>query len=357
MAGGGTGGHLFPALALADECKRLDPSAQITFIGTQRGLESKVVPTRGYKLETIDVEGLKKRSSTGKIKAVIKALRATIACVSTLKRLKADGVIGSGGYSSGPVVLAARLLGIKTAIIEQNALPGLTNRLLGKIAGRIYLSFEEANKYFPPARTTITGNPIRRDILRGATERRRGRGDKRFRIFVFGGSQGATAINAAFLDAAEHLSDIWTSLAVTHQSGSEGYEQTEAAYKRKGIKVDLYDFIDDMAGAYGSADLVVCRAGATSIAELSAFGLPSILVPYPFSSDGHQDVNARSVVERGGAVMIPQHELTGSTLADAIRRLYEDPAMLKGMRDKVKSLSRPKAAETIAEDFTRFISL
>ncbi len=356
MAGGGTGGHLFPALALADEFKRLDPSVEIVFIGTERGLESKVVPSRGYKLETLDVEGLKKRSSGAKIRAGLKAAKATIHCYSSLKRLKADGVIGSGGYSSGPVVLAARLLGIKTAIIEQNALPGLTNRLLGKIAGRIYLSFEEAVKFFPSGRTMVTGNPIRRGILRGAVERRRGRGDKRFRIFVFGGSQGATAINAAFLDAAEHLADIWGSLAVIHQSGSDGYKQTEAAYKRKGIKVDLYEFIDDMAGAYGSADLVVCRAGATSIAELSAFGLPSILVPYPFSSDGHQDVNAKAVVDRGGALMIPQHELTGSSLAALIRKLYEDPTLLKTMRDKAKSLAKPKAAETIVGNFKEFIS-
>lgn len=353
MAGGGTGGHLFPALALAEEFKRRDGSTEITFIGGKGGLEEKIVPRYGYPLKVLSVEGIKRKGAWDRVRAVAKAAGSTVAAVRILREIRPDGVIGSGSYSSAPVVTAAFLLGIKTAILEQNALPGLTNRILGKLVNRIYIAFDEARGYFPRGRTILTGNPVRRDILRADEEDERGR-DK-FSILVFGGSQGAVAINAAFLDATEYLTDIWSGLRVVHQTGEEGYDPVEAAYRRKNLKVELFRFIDNMSGAYNAADLVVCRAGATSIAEITALGLASILIPYPYASDDHQTVNARSLADRGATVLIKQDRLTGSALAEAIKKLYRYPQELKNMRDRSRKLGKPRAAEQIADNFLKVL--
>lgn len=353
MAGGGTGGHLFPALALAEEFRRRDAGAEVTFIGGKGGIEEKIVPKYGYPLRVLNVEGIKRRSGLARLRALGKAAKSTVEAVRILREIRPDGVIGSGSYSSAPVVTAAKLLGIKTAILEQNALPGLTNRVLGRLVDRIYIAFDEARGSFPGGRTVLTGNPVRRDILRADDEIEKPR-DK-FSILVFGGSQGAVAINAAFLDATEYLTDIWSSLRVVHQTGVEGHDAVEAAYRRKNLRVELFEFIDNMSAAYNAADLVVCRAGATSIAEMTALGLASILIPYPYASDDHQTVNARSLSERGAAVLIKQDKLTGSALAEAIKRLYRHPQELKNIRDRSKKLGRPKAAEQIADNFLRVL--
>ncbi len=355
IAGGGTGGHLFPAIALADELKKMSKGAVISFVGSQRGLESRVVPACGYNFETLSVEGIKGRSVVRKLRAVIQAGFATLAAIKLLRRLRPDGVVGTGGYCSGPLVLAAKILGIKTAILEQNAIPGLTNRMLGKFADRIYISFEEAEDYFPLRRVVLAGNPVREDILNVKRHGRMRRSGK-FTLFVFGGSQGATAVNAAWLDAIEYLTDIWGELRVVHQTGKDGFKFAQEAYKRKGLNVELHSFIDDMASVYGSCDLIVCRAGATSIAEITALGLPSILIPYPFASDSHQDANARSLAKKGAAVVIMQDELTGSVLACAIKRFFENPFELKKMRDAVVAVARPDASARIVRDYMQLLA-
>ena len=349
IAGGGTGGHLFPALAIAEEFRRREEDVEVIFAGAKRGLETSVVPGLGYQLELFDVEGIKKRKGLELFGAITKALKATMRARRWLKDLRPDGVIGSGSYSSGPVVLAARLLGIKTMILEQNAVPGLTNRVLGRLASRVYIAFEEAAMYFPKARTLVSGNPVRKDIL-AAVDRAKHRVNGSFSLFVFGGSQGATAINAAFIDATEYLTDIWSSLHVVHQTGKEGFKAAEGAYKRKGLKVEVRDFIEDMASVYATSDLVVCRAGATSIAEITSLGLPAIFIPYPFSTDDHQEVNARTLEKKGAAMMIRQDELTGSVLASAIRSFYEDRETLEKVRVSVSRLARPGATEAVVDD-------
>jgi UDP-N-acetylglucosamine--N-acetylmuramyl-(pentapeptide) pyrophosphoryl-undecaprenol N-acetylglucosamine transferase len=374
MAGGGTGGHLYPALALAEEFKRRDKDSEITFVGGYGGLEEKVVPAAGYTLKLLNVEGIKSRRGFARIRALFKAAVSTVRAVKMLRKLRPAGVIGSGSYSSAPMVAAARLLGIRTAILEQNALPGLTNRLLGRVVDRVYISFDEASQYFPATRTVMAGNPVRRAIVERAKRTRAGLHQKdavgggaqvakggavknnRFTILVFGGSQGATAINAAFLDAAEYLADIWPQLRVIHQTGDQGFDMVEAAYKRKGLKAEVSKFIDDMGRVYSEADLVVCRAGATSIAEITAAGLASILIPYPFASDNHQEVNARCLDDRGAGVMIRQDRLTGSTLADAVRAFVESPEELASVSAKAASMGTPEAAAGIAEDFTAVIT-
>ena len=359
MAGGGTGGHLFPALALAGEFRRRDKAVEITFIGGVGGLEERIVPGYGYPLKLLRVEGIKRRSAARGMAALFKAFKATIQAALILRSIRPDGVIGSGSYSSAPVVLAAKLLGIKTAILEQNAIAGLTNRILGKAVDRIYIAFEEARGSFPAARTVVTGNPLREDIIGGIAdkrERRLERNGGKFTVLVFGGSQGATAVNAAFLDAAEYLTDIWGDLRVIHQTGEDGYAMCCAAYKRKKMKVELSKFIDNMADAYLSADLAVCRAGATSISEITAFGLASILVPYPFAADDHQDANARSLADKGAAVVIRQDNLTGQALAGAIRRFYENRKEFSDVSAKAKALGRPGAAQEIADDFLKVLT-
>jgi UDP-N-acetylglucosamine--N-acetylmuramyl-(pentapeptide) pyrophosphoryl-undecaprenol N-acetylglucosamine transferase len=358
MAGGGTGGHLFPVLALADEFKVKDKDAEIVFIGARGRLEEKIVPKFNYPLELIEIEAIKNKSGLGWIKAIIKAAAATFSSMRILKRIKPDGVIGSGSYGSGPVVLAARILGIKTALLEQNVLPGITNKFLARFVDRAYLSFKDTENIFRSQTRRLSGTPVREEILKSRLEGKstlNGKGDSKFTILVFGGSQGAATINATFLDAAEYLSDIWNELRVIHQSGEEGYESVKESYERKGLNVELYKFIDDMAGAYRDADLVVCRAGATSIAEITALGLASIMMPYPFAAAGHQEVNARYLVGRGAAAMITQDELTASNLAKAIKNFYQNSAALNNAAERSAELGRPDAARFIVDDFTALL--
>jgi len=369
FAGGGTGGHIFPALSVAGELRRRDEQCEIVFVGGRGGLEERVVPEQGYSLELLDVEGLKGTSGMKRVKSLYKALAATGRALGLLRRLKPAGVIGSGSYASGPVVLAAKLLRIKSAILEQNAIPGMTNRYLGKYVDRVYVSFEESRGYFPEERVVVTGNPVRREILEEAAREREEiikRRKSRFTILVFGGSQGAKTINTAILDALEYLTDMVNSIRIIHQSGVEWRDEVRAGYERKGLlagggkrggMVEVLPFIEDMSGAYASADLIVCRAGATSIAEITALGLASILIPYPFAADNHQEVNASLLSGRGAAVMLGQDGLTGQVMAEEIRTLYNDRDKLHGIRSASKALGRPEALNNIVDDYLRLLDV
>ncbi len=353
IAGGGTGGHIFPGIAMAEELKRRDSSIEVVFIGSPRGLDREILPSYGFRFEAIEVEPIRKRRGRTRINAVLKAWRATLAATRLLKKIAPAGVIGTGGYSSGPVVMAARLLGIRTAILEQNALPGLTNRILARFVDRIYTGFEETSRYMPRRKILFTGNPIRKNILdvRKDPFQRNGR----FYLLVFGGSQGAKVVNAAFLDSLEYMTDILPYIQVIHQTGREGYQEVEEAYRRKGLRVELYPFIDNMAEVYRRADLIICRAGAMSVAELAVLGIPSILIPYPFSADRHQEHNAMALVERGGAVMLRQDELTGNSLAERIKGFFERREELERMRKSLGSLARPGATTRIVDDYLELL--
>lgn len=349
IAGGGTGGHIFPAIALAKEIKRKDVDVEIVFVGGRGALEEKIIPKEGYRLVSFDVTGIKKKSIVNKISSIFKASKAIFKALKFLKEERPDMVVGCGSYSSGPVVLAAWLLHIKTAVLEQNAVPGLTNRILGRIANRVFISYDESKKYFPPFNTYLTGTPVRRDIAMGPSVVVRKKQDKLY-ILVYGGSQGATAINAAFLDSAEYLTDIWSSLEITHQTGEEGFEHAKNSYERKNLQVNLCKFIDDMSTAYAMADLAICRAGATSIAELSSVGVPAILIPYPFASDDHQSVNARKLEKKGAAKVLKQEKLTGKILAEEIRNFYKNREKLEEARKSMKALGKIEAAKDIVEN-------
>lgn len=354
IAGGGTGGHLFPGVAIAEELKARDPASEVLFVGTARGIEARVLPRLGWPLELIDASGLKTVGALGALKGLLRIPRAIWQSRRILKRFRPDAVVGVGGYASGPVLLCAWLMGTPTAILEQNSIPGLANRIVGKFAHAVFLAFDETRRYFPASRVLMTGNPIRRQLrerlLSAGARREEGRP---FHIFCFGGSQGARAVNALMVDAAIALATAGRRFTLVHQTGKDDRDTVASKYREAGIAADVRDFIDDMAAEYARADLVVSRAGATTVAELTAIGRPAILVPYPFAADDHQTVNARELGRAGAALVFPQNELDGARLAAAIAELMEDPDRLARMQSAMKSLGRPDAAGAIVDWLAR----
>ena len=347
IAGGGTGGHLFPGIALAEEIVTRHPKNDVVFVGTDRGLEARVVPQNGFVFEAIKSQGLK---GMGPVKLLIGLLLLPVSffsAIGLLRKYRPDVVVGVGGYSSGPVVLMAWLLRIPTAIQEQNALPGFTNKVLGKFVNAIFVSFEAAIQFFPQARAYPLGNPIRRalleNFLRSKTKH------ERFTVLIFGGSLGARGINTRVVEALPFLKDLKDQLHVIHQTGKNDLETVKKGYADADFPADVREFIDDMAGAYLGADLVLCRAGATTLAELTVCKKASILVPFPHATDDHQAVNAKALVDAGAAIMFRESELTGEKLAAAIRGLKNDPARLQKMEKAAGILGRPEAAGEIAQ--------
>jgi UDP-N-acetylglucosamine--N-acetylmuramyl-(pentapeptide) pyrophosphoryl-undecaprenol N-acetylglucosamine transferase len=349
IAGGGTGGHLYPGIALAEEVVTRHHANQVVFVGTERGLEARVVPAAGYKLETIRAQGLKGKGVVGLFKGLFALPVAFVESVRILQRHKPDVVVGVGGYASGPVVLAAALMGIPTAVQEQNALPGLTNKVLGRFVRVVFTAFEEARPFFPSRKVQLVGNPIRRKLMENFL-RSRMLHDK-FSLLVFGGSLGARGINQRMIDALEHLQDLKDQLHIVHQTGKNDLETVRKGYADKGFEAQaqVVEFIEDMSSAYARAELVVCRAGATTLSELTVAKKASILIPFPFATDNHQEVNAQSLVKAGAALMFRESELTGEQLAREIRRLKEDPEKRRQMEKKAGLLGRPEAAKELAD--------
>jgi len=348
IAGGGTGGHLFPGIAIAEAFRRRNRDTDILFIGTERGLEKRVLGPLGFRLQTLDVEGIKGRGLRSKLRAVGKLPGSLLAAWRIVRSFSPDLVVGVGGYSSGPVVLAAALLGIPTAIAEQNAVAGTTNRILGRFADRVFLSFRDEANVFSARKIRITGNPIRSAFF--TNEDAAKRMDGRFSILIFGGSQGARAINAAALAALDGLSDIRDSIRIVHQTGEREREEVERAYGAKGFAAEVLPFIADMPAAFRAADLVICRAGATSIAELTASGKAAILIPFPFAVADHQTQNALVLAEAGAAEMVKESDLTGELLAGIIRRHRERPEIRKEMEERARKLGNPGAADDIVKE-------
>ncbi|HQG29307.1 MAG TPA: undecaprenyldiphospho-muramoylpentapeptide beta-N-acetylglucosaminyltransferase [Candidatus Ozemobacteraceae bacterium] len=348
IAGGGTGGHLFPGIAIAEAFRKRNRDTEILFIGTERGLEKRVLGPLGFRLQTLDVEGIKGRGLRSKFRAVGKLPGSLLAAWRFVRSFSPDLVVGVGGYSSGPVVLAAALLGIPTAIAEQNAVAGTTNRILGRFADRVFLSFRDEANVFSARKSLLTGNPIRSAFL--TNEDAREQTDGRFSILIFGGSQGAHAINAAALAALDGLSDIRDGIRIVHQTGEREREEVERTYRAKGFAAEVLPFIADMPAAFRAADLVICRAGATSIAELTASGKAAILIPFPFAVADHQTQNARVLAEAGAAEMVKESDLTGERLAGIIRRHREQPEMRKQMEERARKLGNPGAADDIVKE-------
>lgn len=343
LAGGGTGGHLFPAVALAQCLLEQDPAAEVLFVGTARGIEARVVPELGLPLQLIDIRGFVNRGFLGKIGMIPCLIKSVRQGMRILREFKPDVVLGVGGYASAPMVVAARLTGIPTVIHEQNAWPGLTNRLLGRWVRCVCLSFSEADRAFHRATTIVTGNPLRRGMEDCPPVANDGPG-----LLIFGGSRGARAINDAVLAALPLLQKWRGRLTIVHQTGSDDLERIRRGYADAGWPPEsVVPFIDDMSAAYARAHLVVCRAGATSLAELAVCGRASILIPYPYAAGDHQTINARAVARKGAALVLPQTDLNAAHLAGLIDDLLENRERLNSMAAAARSLAIPGADERI----------
>lgn len=350
IAGGGTGGHVFPGVAIADEVKRRNPNARVGFIGTERGLEKKLVPQAGHELFTINVSRLKGGGLWSKIKGLFRLPIAIFQSWKILRQVRPEVVIGVGGYASGPALLAAWMTFRKTAIQEQNATPGLTNRVLGKLVKRVFAGFE--TNRFPKKKLVLTGNPIRHAIAERLPNHLDGRDISPvaagLRVLIFGGSQGATFLN-------EHVPALLASVAkggpltITHQTGERDLEATKARYLALGLSAEVVAFIDDMASAYARHDLAVCRSGALTLAELTAVGLPSVLVPFPHAADNHQEANARVLERAGAAIVATQASWDEAGLTRELARLAQDRAALSTMSGAARGLGRVDAVRTIVD--------
>jgi len=347
IAGGGTGGHLYPGIAVAEELLKRNPRNRVLFVGTSRGIEHRVLPQLGYELQEIDVEGVKGRGVKALLKGIYTVPKSMLQSRAIIRNFMPHVVIGVGGYASGPTVLAARLLGIPTAIAEQNALAGNTNRILGKVVDRIFLTYEESRKGFSRRKVRVTGNPVRAAFIHQLTPSSREDGMRR--VLVFGGSQGAAAINKAVMEMLPLAQARTKDICFVHQSGQRDVEAVRQSYARCGFIAEVLPFITEMASALASADLIVCRAGATSLAEITVAGKASVLIPFPYAIGDHQTKNAEAMVRSGAAVMIRERDLSAALLWRTIESLIGDIEKLVSMEAQSLALARPDAAAKIVD--------
>lgn len=352
MTGGGTGGHLYPLLALADYLKSTGRKWEITFIGTERNIEARVVPKEGYQIFFVDVEGVIGRGIAGKLRALYKLPGAIKRALDCLRNLRPAIVIGSGGYVSFPGVIAAYLDRVPSVLLEQNAVPGRANRFLSRFAEAVCVTDPESVRYFPVRKVFVTGNPVRQTILKGSREagyKLFGLDKDRFTVFVFGGSRGARRINEAMCDALKYLGQLRQEVQFLHQTGQNDLERVRDCYRKMGFKGTVVSYIYQMPEAYAVADLVVSRSGASTIAELSATSKPAILVPYPYAAGDHQLKNALRLQGMNAAEIIRDEDLNGQTLAERILSLYEDTSRREQLKRNIKAFSKIDATERVYE--------
>ncbi len=345
VAGGGTGGHLFPGLAVAREFLRRHEDARILFVGSRWGIESRVVPQTGFPLELLPIRGLKGRGLKGLLDGLYGIPLSLWRSRAIIRRFDPQCIIGLGGYASGPLLLAGRWRRIHCAVLEQNLRPGLTNRVLGRLVDRVFTSFRESVAYFPADKVVLAGTPVRWREL-PEVERQ----PERFHLLVFGGSAGARRINETVLGALACLGEAAAGFRVTHQTGRADEQRVRQGYASLPCDAEVLPFIDRMDRAYAAADLVVCRAGASTLAELTLFGKPAVLIPYPYAAHDHQRLNALALVRAGAAAMIVERDLTASGLAETLRALRGDAARRRAMGEAAAGLGRGDAAERIVDE-------
>ena len=365
VAGGGTGGHLYPGIAVARELLSRVPEADVTFVGTAAGIEARAVPHEGFAFEQIRSAGLKGRSLRSLMLGIALLPASAVDAWRVLSRRKPSVVVGVGGYSSGPVVLLAALRGIPTLVMEQNAMPGVTNRLLARVVDSAAVTYQESVRFFG-RKAVLSGNPVRPGFFSPAStesgpavaapDREGGaRGHEELssgvvRVLVFGGSQGAHAINVAMADAAATLATATPRLVVTHQTGEQDLEMVRGAYQRAGLDARVEPFLFAMDGEMKAADFVICRAGSTTLAELAATGRASILVPLPTATDDHQRQNASALASHGAARIVEQRELGGDRIAGEVLALAGDPDLRRSMEEAARAQARPDAARVIVDE-------
>ncbi|MBV6497416.1 MAG: undecaprenyldiphospho-muramoylpentapeptide beta-N-acetylglucosaminyltransferase [Acidobacteria bacterium ACB1] len=337
IAAGGTGGHIYPGIAVAKELMRRDETSEVLFVGTAKGLETRIVPENGFQLSVIKSAGLKNVGLKGKVRGMMILPKSFLEAWKLIRDYRPNVVIGAGGYVSGPVLLTAALMGRRTLVMDSNALPGFTNRKLAKFVDKAALTFEEAVPFFGK-KATVTGNPVRDEFFEIEFEEPQ----KPLRLLVFGGSQGSQAINRAVTAATEFLDK--DAYSIVHQTGEADRETVSSAYETAGWDVKVLPYITNMVDSFREADLIICRAGATTCAEVAAAGKPAIMIPLPTAADDHQRKNAEALVRAGAAEMILQSDLNGQALADKIDGLRREPARLVEMSRSARKLARPDAA-------------
>ena len=357
IAGGGTGGHLFPGIAIAESLLEKDPNTRILFVSRGNDFEKAVLSEKGFHLETIRVEGIKGRGIMAKVRSLLKIPGAVMTSIFILKRFRPCLVIGMGSYSSGPVALAAWMMGIDIVLHEQNIRPGITNRMLSRLADRIYVSFQ-GTQTIDPAKVRMLGNPVRREIRTAGKSLNESleaaRRERLINIVVLGGSQGAHSINTAVVEALPYLAQEG-GYRFIHQTGKADEATVREAYAAAGIAAEVKSFFYDMAQLYIEADLLVCRAGATTVAEVTSIGKGAIFIPYPYAADNHQVLNAQALVDEGAAEIILEDDLSGAVLAEKIRMLSRNPERIREMNRKSKMFGRPEAAAEITTDIYTLI--
>lgn len=346
IAAGGTGGHIYPGVAVAQEIMRRDAGSKVRFVGTARGLETRLVPQAGFELSLIDSAGLKNVGHMARMRGMVLLPKSFVSALNLIRQFKPDVVVGAGGYVSGPVVLMAAMTNRRTLVMESNALPGWTNRTLARFVDRAAVSFNQALPHFR-GKGVVTGNPVRREFFEVPPKQREA---GKLSLLIFGGSQGARAINEGMIAALPKLESLKTALRIKHQTGPADFEKVKAAYVASGWEeqADVRSYIDNMMADFAAADLVICRAGATTTAELIAAGKASIMIPFPFAADDHQRKNAEAMEATGAARMILQQDLSGDRLAQEIR-VFMDSEKLNEMEQASRRLARGDAAASVVD--------
>ena len=348
IAGGGTGGHVFPAISIAEEILRRDSANEVLFVGTEQGIEKRVLAEKGYRVKFINSKGLVGKNFSQKAVAVISILGAMLSSIKILREFRPDAVIGVGGYASGPTLLCASMSSVPTAVCEQNCVPGLTNRILSRFVGRIFITFEESREYLPRGKAMLTGNPIRRSLALGGGEKKP-RAAAPYNVLVLGGSQGAQKLNEIVPHCLAELSDR---INVTHQSGEAHTQNVAETYRELGIEAEVFGFTDNMSRIYEKTDLVICRAGSGTLCEITAFGIPSVLIPLASSTHNHQLKNARVLERAAAAEVVEEKELSEESLSSIVKKVLEPPALGR-MAENSKKLARPLAAQEIVDEIER----
>jgi UDP-N-acetylglucosamine--N-acetylmuramyl-(pentapeptide) pyrophosphoryl-undecaprenol N-acetylglucosamine transferase len=350
LTGGGTGGHLFPGIAAAEALCARRPGSEVLFIGTRRKMDRASLDRYGFATKSIHCLGLKGKNLLSLVQALAVLPLSFAEAAFHILRFRPDIVLGVGGYVTGPVVAVAKLLGIPSAIHEQNSVPGLANRKLGRLVDRICLSIPGSEKFFPAAKAVLTGNPVRREILDLARRPQPENEKKVMTVMVLGGSQGAHRVNELASDALiRQKKTVQPDLRIIHQTGFADEEAVQQTYQKSGVEAQVAAFFTDMAAMYEQADVLISRAGATTLAELAVLGKPAILIPYPYAADNHQEINGMYYVQGGGALLFVERDLTSVLLADTVEQVLGNFSRQKEMAAAMKELAFPQAAEEITD--------
>lgn len=357
VSGGGTGGHIYPAITLINNIKKLVPNAEFLYVGTKKGLEADIIPREQIPFATLEISGFERHLTAKNFVVLGKALSSLVKARHIVKKFKPDVAIGTGGYVCGPILMIAALMGVPSLIQEQNAIPGITNKILAKFVNKIAVGYERAAKYFPAKKTVFTGNPIRDDILLST----RDEGLMEFSldpskktILVSGGSRGAHSINKAMLEVHKHFANNYR-IQIMHVTGKTEYDFVKNGLEEMGLdlyrmnNIAIYPYLYDMPKALAATDIAVFRSGATSLAELTARGVPSVLIPYPFAAENHQEFNARELEKNGASRVILNKDLTSDKLIETLEEMLSSENKLQKMAQASRAMGKPNAAQTIAK--------